>query len=160
MATRYSRNSQKETKCNPTHTFIINETLTIIIFLSTHLGGVMRFTGEPPNPSYARKESNATLVWDYSVDNPQTKLQGIIFSVQVAGGVFTNMLGVPYNGTVIIFPTIPSAYIGRVRIEARASLVIENVTLEDNTAFMCTLVAKPGAGRDVTSIVQLIVTGM
>ena len=120
----------------------------------------MRFTGEPPNPSYTRKESNATLVWDYSVDNPQAELQGIIFSVQVAGGSFTNMLGLPYNGTVTIFRTIPSAYKGRVRIDATASLVIENVTLQDNTAFKCTLVATPGAGLDVMSIVQLIVTGM
>ena len=120
----------------------------------------MKFTEEPPYPSYAREESNATLVWDYSVDNPQAKLDGIIFSVQVSGGSFTNMLGVPYNGTVITFPSIPSAYKGRVRIEGRASLVIENVTLQDNIAFKCTLVAKPGAGLDVSSVVQLIVTGM
>lgn len=115
---------------------------------------------EPPNPSYAKNNSNAKLVWDYSADNPQAELEGILYSVQVPGGYFTNMLGLLYNGTVIIVSTIPSAYKGRVRIEGRASLVIENVNLQDNTAFMCTLVTKIGAGRDVVSIVQLIVTGM
>lgn len=120
----------------------------------------MKFTVEPPNPSYAKNTSNAKLVWDYSADNPQAELEGILYSVQVPGGTFTNILGLLYNGTVIIFPTIPSAYKGRVRIEGRASLVIENINLQDNTAFMCTLVAKVGAGRDFVSIVQLIVTGM
>jgi len=120
----------------------------------------MRFTEKPPNPSYARNESNAKLVWEYSVDNPQAELAGILFSVQVSGGSFTNMLGLPYNGTVITMSTIPSAYKGRVRMEGRASLVIENITSQDNTAFMCTLVAKPGAGRDIVSVVQLIVTSM
>ena len=120
----------------------------------------MRFTKKPPNPSYAINGSNAKLEWEYSVDNPQAELDGIIYSVQVSGGSFTNMLGLPYNGTVITFSTIPSAYKGRVRMEGRASLVIENITPQDNTAFMCTLVAKPGAGQDIVSMVQLIVTSM
>ena len=119
----------------------------------------MKFTVEPPNPSYARNEGNATLVWDYSVDNAQVELEGIVYGVEF-GGTFTNMLGRLYDGTVITFPTMPSAYKGRVRIEGRASLVIENINLQDNTAFMCTLFAKAGAGQDVVSIVQLIVTGM
>jgi len=129
-------------------------------FLSTHIGAVTKFTVEPPNPSYAKIKSNAKLVWDYSADNPQAELDGILYSVQVSSGSFTNMLGLPYNGTVIIFSSIPSAYKGRVRIEGRASLVIENINLQDNATFVCTLVAKAGAGRDVVSIVQLIVTGM
>ena len=120
----------------------------------------MRFTEEPPDPSYAKKESNAKLAWDYSVDNPQANLEGILYSVHLPGGSFTNMLGKLYNGTVLTFPTIPSAYKGRVKIEGRASLVIENVTLQDNNFFKCTLVAKIGAGQDVNSVVQLIVTGM
>ena len=126
----------------------------------THLGGLLKFTEEPPNPSYARKESNAKLVWDYSVDSPQAKLKGILYGVQVADRVFANMLMILYNGTVVTVPTIPVAFKGRVMIEGRASLVIENVTLEDNTAFICTLVARSGAGRQVRSFVQLIVTGM
>ena len=120
----------------------------------------MKFTMEPPNPSYARNEGNATLVWDYSVDNAQVVLDGIIYGVEF-GGTFTNMLGRRYNdGTVITFPTMPSAYKGRVRIDGRASLVIENINLQDNAAFKCTLVAKAGQGQDIVSVVQLIVTGM
>ena len=120
----------------------------------------MKFTQEPPDPSYAINGSNTKLVWEYSVDNPQAELKGIIYSVQVSGGTFTNMLGLPYNGTVITFPTIPSEYKGRVRMEGRASLVIENITPQDNAVFMCTVVAKAGAGVDVGSMVQLIVTSM
>ena len=119
----------------------------------------MKFTLEPPDPSYARSGSNAKLVWDYSVDN-QADLDGIIYSVQVSGGTFTNMLGLQSDGTVVNFPSIPNKYKGRVRIEGRASLVIENITSQDNSTFKCTLVAKPGAGQDVKSPVQLIVTGI
>jgi len=125
------------------------------------LEGAIKFTLKPPNPSYARNGSNAKLVWDYSVDN-QAELNGIIYSVQVPGAAsFTNMLGLQNDGTVITFSSIPNEYKGRVRIEGRASLVIENITSQDNSArFMCTLVAKAGAGRDIVRVVQLIVTGM
>jgi len=121
----------------------------------------MRFTEEPPHPSYVRNGADAKLVWDYSVDNPQAELKGILYRVKVSGGLsLANMLVLLYNGTVITMSTIPSAYKGRVRIEGRASLVIENITPQDNAAYTCTLVAKPGAGRYITSIVQLIVTSM
>ena len=120
----------------------------------------MKFTLEPPNPSYARNGSNAKLVWDYSVDN-EADLDGIIYSVQISGGTFTNMLGLQSDGTVQNFPSnIPNKYKGRVRTEGRASLVIENITSQDNSTFKCTLVAKTGAGQDVESRVQLIVTGI
>lgn len=124
------------------------------------LEGAIKFTLTPSNPSYARNGTDAKLVWDYSVDNPQAELQGIIYGVQVSGSGFTNMLGLQSDGTIVNFPTFPNEYKGRVRIEGKASLVIENVTFRDNTQFMCTLVAKPGAGPDVVSVVQLIVTGM
>ena len=95
------------------------------------------------------------------MDNPQTELNGIIYSVEkVSGGNFINMLGLRNDGTVITFSTIPIKYRGRVRIEGRASLVIEKVTFQDNTLFMCTLVAKSGAGQDISNVVRLIVTGM
>ena len=124
-----------------------------------NLDGALKFTLEPPDPSYVRNGRNARLVWDYSVDN-QADLDGIIYSVQVSGGYFSNMLGLQSDGTVVNFPSTPNKYKGRVRIEGRASLVIENITSQDNTSFMCTLVAKPGAGSDVRSQVQLIVTGL
>ena len=124
-----------------------------------YLGGVITFTVEPPNPSYARNGSNAKLVWDYSVDNKQAELEGIRYSVQ-SGQSFTGILILLNNGTVFNHPSISAAYSGRVRIEGRASLVIENINLQDSTQFSCTLVTKPGAGLDVMSIVRLIVTGM
>ena len=56
---------------------------------------------------------------------------------------------------------IPSAYIGRVGIEGRATLVIENITIQDSTTFRCTLRIEPGIGlQDVLSEVKVIVTGM
>ena len=121
--------------------------------------GVVKFTIEPPNPSYARNGSNAKLVWDYSVDNQQAELEGIRYSVE-SGQSFRPMLILKNDGTVVNPPNIPAAYSGRVRIERRASLVIEDINLQDNTQFSCTLVKKPGAGQDVVSIVRLIVTGM
>ena len=127
--------------------------------MSISLGGVIKFTLEPANPSYARNGTDAKLAWDYSVDNKQTELEGIRYSVE-SGQSFTGILLLLNNGTVMNHPDIPVAYYGRVRIEGRASLVIENINLRDNTQFRCTLVAKVGAGGDVVSIVQLIVTGM
>ena len=116
---------------------------------------------KPPDPSYARNGTDAKLVWDYSVDNPQTELAGIIYGVEKgSAGNFINMLGLQNDGAVVTFSTIPIEYNGRVRIEGRASLVIENITSHDNTAFTCTLAAKQGAGQDQWSVVQLIVTGM
>ena len=116
----------------------------------------MKFTLEPPNPSYAGNGSNAKLVWDYSVDN-QAELLGIIYSVKEPSGTFTGMLVKLTDGSVRNHLSIPAAYKGRVRIEGRASLVVENVTPQDNTEFKCALV--PNSGRDLESKVQLIVTG-
>jgi len=120
------------------------------------IDGVLKFTLEPPNPSYVLNGSNAKLVWDYSVDN-QAELPGIIYSVKETSGAFAGMLVNLANGSVINHQSIPAAYKGRVRIEGRASLVIENVTPQENTEFKCALV--PNSGTDLESKVQLIVTG-
>ena len=122
----------------------------------THLEGILKFTLEPPNPSYARNGSNATLVWDYSVDDKKAELAGIIYSV-LYRGAFRRMLVQQNDGNVVEHPYIPLAYRGRVRIEGNASLVIENVSPVDNAVFQCKLVAK--LVIDVPSTVQLIVTG-
>lgn len=121
-----------------------------------HLEGVIKFTLEPANPSYARNGSSAKLVWDYSVDDKQKELQGILFSVEVRG-IFTRMLVQLKNGTVVEHPAIPSAYKGRVRNEGNATLVIENVSPQDSRVFRCEL--SPESGQIQTSGVQLIVTG-
>ena len=90
------------------------------------------------------------------MDN-QAELLGIIYSVKELSGVFTGMLVKLTDGNVTNHQSIPAAYKGRVRIEGRASLVVENVTPQDNTEFKCALV--PNSGRDLESKVQLIVTG-
>lgn len=124
----------------------------------TCLEGKLKFTLEPPNPSYVRKGSNATLVWQYSVDDKQAELQGIVFSV-LNSNVFAGMVAKTKDGAVLNLPNIPSAYKGRVSIKGNATLIIENVSPQDNTRFQCRLSAEPGAGQDRLSIVQLIVTG-
>ena len=99
-----------------------------------------------------------TLVWDYKVDDRQRELLGIIYSVlKDPNGYFVGMLVETKNGSVMNHQSIPSTYKGRVKITGTASLVIENVTPQDNTLFQCRLVAESGA--DQRSIVQLIVTG-
>ena len=112
----------------------------------------------PPNPSYAKTGSTATLVWDYSVDNKQTELTGIIYSVQAdSSSGFKGMLVLQNDSNVVEHPNIPAAYKGRVKVEGNASLVIENVTAQDNTIFGCTLVSV--LGTNFTSSVHLIVRG-
>lgn len=133
-----------------------NDVTNALISFVECVGGVLKFTLEPPDPSYARNGSNAKFVWDYSVDN-QAELLGIIYSVKGSNGAFTGMLVKLMDGSVADHQNIPSAYKGRVRIEGRAALVIENVTPQDNTEFKCALV--PNSGLDLESEVQLIVTG-
>ena len=129
--------------------------LQLITFVEC-IDGVLKFTLKPPNPSYAGNGSNAKLVWDYSVDN-QAMLLGIVYRVKEPSGAFTGILLQPADGNVTNHQSIPAAYKGRVRIEGRASLVIENVTPQDTTEFKCALV--PNSGKDLESKVQLIVTG-
>jgi len=118
------------------------------------------FTKEPDNPSYIKKGNNATLVWDYSVTDRQTELKGIIWAVYF-NNRFTNLVVEYKNGDRAILSGIPSAYIGRVGIEGRATLVIGNVTFQDSTSFRCTLRAEPTVGlQDQVSGIKLIVTGM
>lgn len=65
------------------------------------------------------------------------------------------------NGDRVILPGIPSAYKGRIGIEGRASLVIENITFQDSTNFRCSLRPEPTSGlQDQSSVVRLIITGI
>lgn len=64
------------------------------------------------------------------------------------------------DGTRVISSNIP-AYIGRIGIEGKASLVIGNITIQDSTTFQCSLRTEPSAGlEDQDSVVRLTVTGM
>ena len=53
---------------------------------------------------------------------------------------------------------IPPSYKRRVKIEGRATLVIENINPGDNTEFKCDLFG--GFSQSVSSGVKLIVAGM
>ena len=131
----------------------------ITVLFKFLLGRAFRFTQEPSDPSYFKKGTNATLAWDYSVDNPQADLQGIVWSVPV-GSSFVGMLIKQGDADAVFHPNIPSMYKGRVYIKGRATLVIVNITLQDSTTFRCRLSARPGSGlSDVTSDVRLSVTG-
>ena len=66
----------------------------------------MRFTQEPPNPSYFNNGSDANLMWDYT--DPHNNIHAIIYSV-VINRAFVKML---VNGThgVQEHPDIPPSY--------------------------------------------------
>ena len=113
----------------------------------------MRFTQEPPNPSYFNNGSDANLMWDYT--DPHNNIHAIIYSV-VINRAFVKMLVNDSHG-VQEHPDIPPSYKGRVKIKGRATLVIKNINPRDNTEFKCEL-----TGSFVSSIertVQLIVAG-
>ncbi|XP_078377517.1 vascular endothelial growth factor receptor 1-like isoform X2 [Oculina patagonica] len=127
----------------------------LALLLLPHAEGVLKLILEPPDPSYARIGSSAKLVWNYSVDNKQAELVATLFRVQDSGGSFVAMVDQLSDGTVVNHANIPAAYKGRVRIEGKATLVIENITHHDNTRFECRLVT---LSDEIVSVVQLIVT--
>ncbi|PFX18161.1 Fibroblast growth factor receptor 3 [Stylophora pistillata] len=96
----------------------------------------VHFTVTPSDPTYVNNGSTAKLAWDYS--DPNNDLYGIVFSVLVKRGGFKRML-YQENGLVKEHQSLPSAYKGRVRMEGRATLVIEKITPKDNTEFRCIL---------------------
>ena len=113
----------------------------------------MRFTQEPPNPSYFKNGSDANLVWDYT--DPHNKVWSILYSVLV-NGAFVRMI-FNNSGGVQEHPDIPPSYKGRVKVEGRATLVIRNIHLGDNTEFKCS-VYESFVGT-IGSTVHLIVAG-
>lgn len=112
---------------------------------------------EPTNPSYARNGTNAKLVWDYSVGDKQKELQGIVFSVEIAGAFRRMLVQEKGDGPVSEHDKIPSVYKGRVGMKGNATLVIKNVSPQDRRLFQCDLL--PVSGQIQKSMVQLIVTG-
>ena len=110
----------------------VTKGLRILCLWLSILGGVnVRFTQEPSNPSYFNNGSDANLVWDYT--DPHNKIQYIIYSVLV-GHTFVRMMVNDSRG-VQEHPNIPPSYKGRVKIEGRATLVIKNINVRDNTKF-------------------------
>ena len=130
--------------------------MTFICFLEE----TIQFTKEPDKPSYIKKGNNATLVWDYSVTDRQAELKGITWAVYL-NNQYKNLEVEDKNGNKVPNPGKPPAYDGRTSIEGRASLVIKNITAQDNTFFRCTLLAEAASGLpDKESTIKLIVTGM
>ena len=102
------------------------------------------------------------MVWEYRVDDREKELKGVVWSVaeKVTGRPIT-MLAEEKCGDRSEAGGIPLAYKGRVFTKKQATLVIENVTLNDSATFSCTLKAEVGSGLiDDYYPVQLIVTGM
>ena len=134
--------------------FLLTKGLRILCLCLSILDSVdVHFTQEPSNPSYFNNGSDANLVWDYT--DPHNNIHAIIYSV-VINRAFVKMLVNDSHG-VQEHPDIPPSYKGRVKIEGRATLVIENINPGDNTIFRCELL---GAISTFASRVQLIVAGM
>ena len=112
---------------------------------------------KPPSPTYARNGTDAQLVWNYSVDDKEKELEGIIFSVNTING-FKRMLVQQKDGTVVQHGNIPPKYKGRVTMKGNATLVISNLSPQDSSTFNCELIPEDGQGQIQQSIVELIVT--
>ena len=127
-----------------------------LIHLFLKLDAIVNLTMTPSNPVYINNGSTARLVWDYS--DPNNEIFATIFSVLVdgkKGKEFKRML-VKRNGVVQNHPDMPSAYKGRVSMEATATLVIEKVTPRDNTQYRRKLF---DGTTNPESKIQLLVTG-
>lgn len=122
----------------------------------------MAFTRTPDDPTYVVKGDNATLVWEYSVDNRQLDLKGIVWSVTDKATSKSIVLVIETKSGNRSYPDdIPQAYKGRVFVVQSATLVIQNVTLNDSTIFSCFLRADPASSAvDTKTDTRLIVTGM
>ena len=133
----------------------VTKGLRILCLWLSILGGVnVRFTQEPSNPSYFNNGSDANLVWDYT--DPHNNVQSIIYSVLV-GGTFVRMMVNDSHG-VQEHPNIPPSYKGRVKIEGRATLVIKNINVRDNTKFKCDV--SGNFLNSLESTVELILAGI
>ena len=113
----------------------------------------VHFTQEPSDPSYFNNGSDANLVWNYA--DPNNTIQSILYSVLV-NGAFVRMI-FNNSGGVQEHPDIPPSYKGRVKIEGRATLVIKNISPDDNTKFKCEM--RGSFSGVVKDTVQLIVAG-
>ena len=99
-------------------------------------------------------------MWDYSVTDKQAELKAIQWDVYNSNQYKTLIIETK-NGDRVLKSDMPLAYKERIGIEGRASLVIENITVQDNTFFRCTLRAEPASRlQSKVSSVKLIVTGM
>ncbi|XP_022793287.1 titin-like [Stylophora pistillata] len=115
---------------------ILRYFLAAFVFIPT-ADVIANFTRRPSNPTYVKNGTTAKLVWDYS--DPNNDLIAIVLSVLVGGSqgkVFKRML-FKQDGVVYYHTEIPPAYKERVRMEGKATLVIQKITPKDSTEFSC-----------------------
>ena len=99
-------------------------------------------------------------MWDYTVTDRQAELKAISWAVYL-NNQYEKLIVELKNGNRVLISDMPLAYKGRVSIQGRASLVIKNITAQDNALFQCEVRAEPTSGlQSQTSTIQLIVTGM
>lgn len=102
------------------------------------------------------------MVWEYRVDDREKELKGIVWSVadKVTGNPIAMFIETK-SGDRSEVGGIPVAYKGRASIKEQATLVIQNVTLDDSTIFICTLRPEISSGvNEAEDTSKLIVTGM
>lgn len=131
--------------------------LLMIISLCRPSPTAFSFTKTPENQTYSIYGENATMVWNYKVDQ-QGSLKAIIWFVNVGADGWLGLLVKNKDGTVEKHPKQPKAYEGRVYVDGNATLVITNVTFQDSTEFKCQLrpESKPGL-KEVESFTNLVV---
>ena len=119
------------------------------------------FIQEPPTTIYVMKGNDVVFKWVYAEKSKTVGLNSIIWSVKNPNDKKEYALIVEFsNGTVIVNPQIPKAYLNRVEKKDQATLVVKEVTFEDSTTFSCLLRSAWGSFFDTKSRIQLIVTGI
>ena len=118
------------------------------------------FLEEPKSHIYAVEGSDVKIKWVYSEVGKTTDLRSIIWTVQnKATGQGDVLIVETVDGTVTVNPNVAAEYRNRVEKKEQATLVIKEVTSEDSTSFSCRLRSTQGILYDVTSRIQLAVTG-
>ena len=130
------------------------------LFFFPLAGNILKFIRVPPTPIYALRGNDVIFKWVYAEKHKTVELNSIIWSVKNQNDKKEYALIVELsNGTVIVNPHIPKAYLNRVEKRDQATLVVKKVTFEDSTTFSCLLRSTRGSSFDTTSRIQLLVTG-
>lgn len=106
---------------------------------------------------YYQSGSDAAFAWDYNETDNLLTTSWMVYNKTVKNFVTLRMED--ENGNVMKDPARPpAAYVGRLKREGRATLIIKNITDEDSVGFKCILTEKV-TFLETESTVELIVTG-
>ena len=105
---------------------------------------------------YVKKGSNAVLKWEYYVDRNPAKLKFITWKVYFKALRRYRGIILEDDGIVFLHPSLPAAYVHRVKKKEQATLIVKNITFENSTRFQSVLTSYSGITKKGT--VQLIVT--